>query len=332
MNDNVNKINDEQLRVLANLESAYDAWIQAERALPELKPWLIWRTSRGREYLYELRNRSGYGKSLGPRSPETEALHDAYLARQQARDEAVERSKLLTEANRQLARMYRALRLPVIDEAAGEVLRAADRRGLLGSALLVVGTNTMAAYEIEARHRFATGLDSTADCDFTWAAGTGALAIVGSMPEPIMDMLKEVDDLFTVNTEKPWQARNGKGYEVEILLAPSMSAHYPSGETLRPSSMPEQEWLLLGERISHVVIDRGGQPARIVAPDPRWMALHKQWLADKPGRSRLKVDKDRAQGRALLAAVRAHMPQFPLDQTFLESVPDELRGYLTSST
>ena len=107
-----------------------------------------------------------------------------------------------------------------------------------------------------------------------------------------MEMLKEVDERFTVNTEKPW------------------------------------EWLLLGERVSHVVIDRGGLPARIVAPDPRWMALHKQWLADKPGRSPLKIDKDRAQGRALLAAVRAHMPQFPVDEAFMRLVPDELRRYL----
>ena len=224
--------------------------------------------------------------------------------------------------------MYRALRLPVIDEAAGDVLREADRRRLLGSALLVVGTNTMAAYEIEARHRFATGLDSTADCDLTWAGGPGALAISGSVTAPIMDMLKYVDELYTVNSEKPWQARNGKGYEVEILLAPSMVAHYPHEETLRPSSLPEQEWLLLGERVAHVVVDRGGTPVRIVAPDPRWMALHKLWLADKPGRSALKVDKDRAQGRALLAAVRAHMPQFPLDQTFDAGVPDALQKYL----
>lgn len=328
MNDNVNKINDEQLRVLANLESAYDTWIQAERALPVLKPWLAWRSSRGHEYLYELRNRGGYGKSLGPRSPETEALYEAYVARQQARDEALDRTKSLAEANRQLARMYRTLRLPVIDEAAGDVLREADRRGLLGGALIVVGTNTMAAYEIEARHRFATGLDSTADCDLTWAGGPGALAIAGSVTAPIMDMLKDVDELYTVNSEKPWQARNGKGYEVEILLAPSMAAHYPHDETLRPSTMPEQEWLLLGERVTHVVVDRGGTPVRIVAPDPRWMALHKLWLADKPGRSALKVDKDRAQGRALLAAVRAHMPQFPLDREFVAAVPDALQQYL----
>lgn len=326
----MNKINDEQLRVLANLASAYDAWMEAERQLPAAKPWLAWRKVGGREYLYELRNRSGYGRSLGVRSDETEKLHEAYLARQAEYAAALERTKSLRAANDQLARMYRALQLPVIDEAAGDVLREADRRRLLGGALLVVGTNTMAAYEIEARHRFATGLDATADCDLTWAGGPGALAIAGNVSAPLMEMLKDVDELYTVNSEKPWQARNGKGYEVEVLLAPSMAAHYPHDETLRPSSLPEQEWLLLGERVTHVVVDRGGTPVRIVAPDPRWMALHKLWLADKPGRNPLKVDKDRAQGRALLAAVREHMPQFSLDDAFVAAVPQPLRKYLAA--
>jgi hypothetical protein len=43
---------------------------------------------------------------------------------------------------------------------------------LLGSSLMVVGTNAMAVYEIEARIRFATaaGVDSTLDFDMTWVA------------------------------------------------------------------------------------------------------------------------------------------------------------------
>lgn len=61
--------------------------------------------------------------------------------------------------------MYRALRLPRISSAAAQLLREFDRHGLLGDTFMVVGTNAMAAYEIEARSRFATaaGVDSTLD-------------------------------------------------------------------------------------------------------------------------------------------------------------------------
>lgn len=322
------RLSDEQLRVLANLASTYDAWMQAQRELPEVRPWLSWKTVKGRDYLYEVRNRRGLATSLGPRSAETEARFDRYRELVAARDAAASRLTSKDATIQEQVRMYRALHLPQIDSTAGAVLREADRRRMLGACLLVVGTNTMAAYEIEARNRFATGLDSTIDFDMAWAGPEASLYAVTAAPrEPVMDLLKEVDEQFTVNAERPWQARNAKAYEVEILLAPSLASSYPQTESIRPSQLPEQEWLLLGQRVSHVVIDRSGRPARIVAPDPRWMALHKCWLSDKPGRSALKIGKDRAQGLALLKALREDMPQFPLDDAFLKQVPLELRRY-----
>ena len=48
---------------------------------------------------------------------------------------------------------------------------------------------------------------------------------------------------------------------------------------------------------------RDGTPARIVAPDPRWFVMRKQWLGAKAKRNPLKRRKDIAQGKALLKAV-----------------------------
>ncbi|MFA5937799.1 MAG: GSU2403 family nucleotidyltransferase fold protein [Sinimarinibacterium sp.] len=324
------KLTPEQLRALENLAVSYDGWMQALRAAPQLDGWLMWKARNGKEYLYKARNRRGQSRSLGPRSPETEALYGEYDARRAGRNAARKRARATYSAMADTLRIYRTLRLPVIDAMAGRILREADERGLLGGTLLVVGTNTMAAYEIEARERFATGYDSTNDFDLTWAAREPTVRTMRSVSDaPIMDMLKEVDDTFTLNLEKEFQARNAKAYEVEILIAPSLAAHYPHGEPLRPVPLPEQEWLLMGHPVSHVVLDRDLVPARIVAPDPRWMALHKLWLADKPGRNPLKVDKDRAQGGLLLAAVRRCMPHYPVDDAFIADVPEMLLRYLT---
>ena len=145
---------------------------------------------------------------------------------------------------------------------------------------------------------------------------------------PVLDMLKAVDETFTENTERPFQARNAAGYEVEVLAAPSVLVSYPSTERLRPTGLPEQEWLLKGTQVEQIVMDRTNMPARLVVPDPRWMGLHKLWLSDKPRRNRLKIKKDRAQGEALLRAVAAKMPHFPLDATFRGMVPEELKPYL----
>lgn len=323
------KLSSEQLRILENLAVSYDTWMQALRATTTLAPWLQWKSRNGKDYLYEVRNRRGDSTSLGPRSPETESLYAAYENRREARQTARSRADAVRAAMSDTLRQYRSLRLPMIDIMAGKVLRMADERGLMGSALLVVGTNTMAVYEIEARERFATGLDSTNDFDMTWAAREPvAYALRAPGNAPIMDMLKEVDETFSCNYEKPFQARNAEAYEVEILIAPSVVANYPAAEPLRPVPLPEQEWLLLGQTVSHTVMSLDGLPARMTVPDPRWMALHKLWLADKKERSRLKVDKDRRQGQLLLDAVRRLMPHYPLDDAFIRSVPSELRPYL----
>lgn len=90
---------------------------------------------------------------------------------------------------------------------------------------------------------------------------------------------------------------------------------------------PEQEWLLPGRRVDQVVPCRDGTPARIVAPDPRWFALHKLWLGAQAKRNPLKRRKDTIQGTALLDAVAGAMPHYPLDDAFAATIPEELRAY-----
>lgn len=312
----VQAFTDEQARALINLEQRYEVWIEAERTLAAMPYDLRRKEIGGRAYLYEIRDRSGNGRSLGPWSDAQEEKLAAYrkekISLKQRRDETRER---LDETGR----LGRALRLPLLASAAGPILREADRRRLLGSHLLVVGTNAMIAYAIEAGGFIRDAPEETDDFDLAWSA-TDAHA----NEHVLWDMLKAVDETFTVNLERTFQARNSKAYEVEILVAPSRAATMDRTDRPRPVPLPEQEWLLLGRPVDHVVICRDGTPARIVAPDPRWFALQKLWLGRQPKRSALKRPKDLKQGAALLDAVRDTMPQYPVDASFENDLPDEL--------
>ena len=128
--------------------------------------------------------------------------------------------------------------------------------------------------------------------------------------------LKAVDPTFAVNTERGFQARNADAYEVELLIAPSRADALARRDRPRPIPLPEQEWLLLGTPVDQVVPCRDGSAARIVAPDPRWFALHKLWLGRQAKRDPLKRRKDLAQGNAVLEAVAQAMPHYPLDAAF----------------
>jgi hypothetical protein len=307
---------DEQARALVNLEQRYQVWMEAEQNLQAMPYDLRRKEVAGRAYLYEIFGRDGNGKSLGPWTAENAAAFADYHGRKSAAKERRDTSRpLLTEAGR----LCRALRVPAVADAAGPILRETDRRRLLGNRVLVVGTNAMAAYAVEAGGFIRGAPDETQDFDLAWAAA------VASSPEvEIWPMLKAVDPTFTVNTERSFQARNAKAYEVEVLVAPSRAATLHRLDKPKPVPLPEQEWLLLGQSVDRVVICRDASPARIVAPDPRWYALQKLWMSVQTKRNPLKRPKDLKQGMALLDAVHAVMPQYPLDEAFEEALPPEL--------
>ena len=308
----------EQERALINMRQRYDVWIEAEREL-YAKPYDLRRKKVGDyEYLYEIFDRSGNGKSLGAWDDDKQSQLEEYKA---AKAALKERRDGARDALGESSRIARALRLPMLSADAGPILREADRRSLLGSHLLVVGTNAMAAYAIEAAGTFRDVPDETEDFDLAWTADE---------PEggtQLWDMLKAVDPTFTINTEREFQARNAKAYEVELLVAPSRVETLAGKDRPRPVPLPEQEWLLPGRRVDQVVPCRDGSPARIVAPDPRWFALHKLWLGAQAKRNPLKRRKDTVQGAALLDAVAEAMPHYSLGHEFVESLPHELVPY-----
>lgn len=318
---------DENLRHLENLRVAYEKWREIVRGERGCGARLQWKTVAGKDYLYEMNSRGSSGKSKGLRSAETEAL---FAERQQCRAGFQAQREAIQTKLDEMASMHRSMGLPRVDGRLGRVLREFDISGLLGDALMVVGTNAMAAYEIEAQTRFANGIDSTLDADFAWKAKGSQFAVSGTSPPPIMGALRRINEVYTVNSEKTFQAREDSGYEVEILIAPSLADTYPKNETIRPIPLPEQEWLLLGRTIEAVTFDIKNRAVRLLVPDPRWLALHKSWLSEKPTRDRKKFEKDRKQAEALAKAVIEFMPGFRVDAAFRTQVPDELRSHLLS--
>lgn len=314
----VKRFTDEQARALINLRPRYEAQIEAERSLAELPYNLVRKRVGGREYLYEAIDRLNNGKSLGPMTPELERKLADYRT---VKQDQQSRRDTATELVAEIGRLAQPLRLPVLSSAAGEVLRELDRRGMLGEAVLVVGTNCLPAYSLEAGGLIPEAPTETEDFDLAWVAENE------SEDAALWAALKAVDPTFTLNSERPFQARNRRAYEVELLVAPSRKATMHSREQPRPVPLHEQEWLLPGRRVDQVVPCRDGTAARLVVPDPRWFALHKLWMAEQSKRNPLKRDKDRKQGSALLDAVAEAMPQYALDAAFERQLPAELTPY-----
>jgi len=321
-------------RVIANLEGAYDQWVDARRRLAELPVSMYWQSKGGVDYLAVKQLSSDPGTTVGPRSPDTER---AYADFRTEKDDLKRRVSSADALINDRAAQYRALRLPVLADRQGELLRALDIEGLLRNDLLVVGTNAFAAYELLCGAKFPVGNEETEDFDLAWcrdsevSLSATTRALTPPTRRSLFSVLQSVDPSYKLNPRKPYQAINADGYEVELLAAPSR-APLPKNEAFAPMvSLVEQEWLLKGRAISLVVATVRRRACPLYVPDPRWMALHKLWLAQKPERSAAKKPKDKRQGEVLLDACRLFLADtYPLDIDFVLDLPHELRDHFNA--
>lgn len=318
-------ISPDEDRLLVELDQLYQVWREA--AQKGLQGRYRWRRSNDTDYLYLMFPGSDRGASQGPRSDQTEAVYEEHrAAEEQAR--AVW-TRLLVKG-----RMLKSARVPMVTAAAGEALRALDLSGLLGDCVRVVGSMALPAYELAAGVKLDPALHATEDMDLTWVLSPQDLQTSPSPPVQLLEALKRTDDTWTVNSERPFQLRNRQGEILDVLLAPSLADGYPRRERVRPATLESQDWLLGGMPLERVVIDLSGKPVRVVAPDPRLFALHKLYMASDPAvkasRKREKSAKDERQGLALMELIEQRMPEYPLDESFAESLPAPLRDALTA--
>lgn len=315
----------EQDRIRANLADRYGQWLDLRRVAENGMYRLVWKTTNGTRYLYETWGREGKGRSLGPETPGLVERHSQFQAdRTDFKLDMEEVNKAIAET----ASIYATLRLPMLDRRAAEIFREADIAGMLGTQLLVVGTNAMMAYEMEAGARIFMGFDATADCDLAFGGEVVTFTAGGSrqLDRTLLGLLKSIDATYTVNTERSFQALNRRTFEVELLAAPSVIHKLPKGDLVPITGMFEQDWLLKGRTVNQIVCGLDRKPARIICPDPRWMALHKTWLSKQEKRRADKRNKDAEQGKRLFAAVRERMPQYPFDTAFEIEIPEVLSG------
>lgn len=322
------RLNDDQLRALANAGQLYDTWKEVMVQLSPLPGGMYWHIVNSKEYLYQYMNGPAgqQTKSLGPRAPQTE---DTLREFKNTKEDLDERRAGIEKRLNELGPVWRALRLPFIDGTAARILRALDQVDLIGKSVLVVGTYALKAYEVESASNFSAGMDATEDLDFTLVVRDDNFD--PDVPRRLLLTLKQVDSSFIVSPSSSKTVVNKSGYKVDLLTNNLLAKSAASARPWKPEPLEGQEWLLLGKPVHAVLIDSLGWPVALSAPDPRYFALHKIWLSKRPGRPGPKRVKDERQGRALLEAIYQYMPHYPIDDSFIAKLPNALREQLPNT-
>ena len=317
-----NNLTQDNLNTIINVSQYYEKWLAQAKEIKELPTSMYWHTVGNKKYLYQ-KNKKQI-KNIGRENKETIDKYEKYIKIKQQLNEDFQK---ITNILSQELLKYRLMRLPRINATAAKILRHLDINQVLGEHYLVVGTNAFGIYEIMAKSYFKEKITSTDDFDLTWQ--NKKIDLTSNNIPILLKLLKEVDDSFTINKNKPYQATNSKGYEVELLTSIKENKTLHKNEVFSPYPIMEQEWLLLGKQEKFILLADDMTPAPLVVPDPRWMALHKIWLSHKNTRNILKRDKDLLQGQLLLEVVYEKMYlDYPLDHQFINEVKEQGCGLI----
>jgi len=294
----------DQIAAERETEVLWKARTRAARDVAGLKGSMAWATAKGRHYLarsfYDLETGRRRQMSLGPRSPETEAMLAAYEADRAEAESRLAALDAALDARRALHRELGLARMPL---AAAKLLRGLDRLGLFETGLRVVGGAALLAYEGGSGRRLAEG-------DFDALAETRqGLRLMSATPIPprrLVDALARIDHGFRAGG--PAAAVDASGYRVAWIAPPEPSMRRPARRAVPESGAIELErhpWYAGASTREAMVIDARGAALRVVTLDPRIFASADLWRAGDLFRDPADRRRDRARAEAVISLLYA---------------------------
>lgn len=330
------KLSNEQRRQTIDSRGAHEAfWSASQELSHRFDGSMRWVTRKGHDYLH--RKRGNRERSLGPRSPATEAQYEAFIA---GRDRCRADVKRLTARLDQMAPVNRALNLGRVPKLTARVLRMLDKKQLLGRHLLVVGTTALFAYEAKAGVHLASDLLATADTDLLWDVRSRIDLLVPEVRrEGLLALLQKVDHSFRTRSARSFRAYNRDGFLVDLIRPQNedvmrADVRHTIGEStddLHGVPIHGLTWLLNVPRFEAIAMAEDGYAVRLMTIDPRAFAFHKLWVSRQPDHDPLKRPRDLAQAKVASALASSHLG-LQLDDEALSGLPRELRGLATELT
>jgi hypothetical protein len=296
--------------------STFEALEEAREEAAQVRGGMYWHAGppSSPESKYLVRTTpAGSETSLGPRTPENEAIYERFTLRKR---ESVERVSGLKAALEQHQRLNRALRVGRVDPLVVALLaRLASTQ--LSSHFRVVGTHALYAYEATAGVRLDSDTLATRDMDLLWDTRKRILfsTQLAKVDSSMLGVLKKVDSSFRIRKSQKYTAVNKDGFEVDIIRRER------AGDDPHPIKLSDEDddfWVVQARR-ANVLLDSPGFSAVIVATNgimarmntvhPATFVAFKRWMANQPDREALKRRRDVLQADAVQELLDRYLPQ-----------------------
>lgn len=316
-----------QQQRLALVESTqlHNAWAEAERLLQSHKYGMKWLKSNGREYLIRLTDAKGNGKSLGPKSPETEAIFQSFIT---SKLRCENQYSGLNQRILEQARMNKALWLARLPKIVGDILKAINKTKA-SEDFRMIGTHALFAYESLAGIQFRSELLASGDVDLLYDPRKKLSVVAKNLDSNgLLGLLRKADKSFQPVNNQHFRAINDHGFMVDLIIpSRDMRAAHPvqfAPDDLSAVEGPNLHWLTNAPHVEAVIISGDGMPVRALVPDPRAFAVHKSWLSQQVDREPVKKGRDLEQAKVIFLMLKEYLPNFPIDPTQMRYFPKDI--------
>jgi hypothetical protein len=296
--------------------SVFEALEEAQEDAAQVRGGMYWHAGPAvaPEAKYLVRTTpAGAETSLGPRTPETEAMYERFTQRKR---ESAERVAGLKVALVQHQRLNRALRVGRVDPLVVALLaRLANTQ--LSPHFRVIGTHALYAYEAVAGVRLDSDALATRDMDLLWDTRKRILfsTQLAKVDSSMLGVLKKVDSTFRIRKSQKYTAVNKDGFEVDIIRRER------AGDDPHPIKLSDDDddfWVVQARRanvlldspgFSAVIVATNGSMARMNTVQPATFVAFKRWLAAQSDREALKRRRDVLQADAVQTLLDKYLPQ-----------------------
>ncbi len=302
-----------QTRQYIDAETVFLELRRARAEAAEVRGSMFWRTQGHTDYLIR-ESAGGAQKSLGPRSAETQSIHDRFKLR---KNEASSRLAALTTSAHNQQRLNKALRVGRVPAIVVKTLNALEAAGLQDH-FMTIGTHALYAYESACGVRFIPDALATQDLDllFDSRKRISFASHMRRMDSSFIGALQKADPSFRVMPDQKQTAINDAGFEVDVIRRTAKDA---DPHRFRMSADENDLWavqvdgaekMLSAPRFSQVVVAETGHMAVMNTMIPVTFVAIKRMIAAATGRDPKKRLKDTLQADVVESLIKTHMPQF----------------------
>lgn len=319
-----------QSKAVLDAEQLFSAYKDTSSQLAEYRGGMHWKTVKGREYLYKTLDRNGNAKSIGARSLESEAIYRCFVARKVVLK--ARHASLLGRMQTQ-EKISAAHRIGHVPNDMADICIELAKFQLMGSNLMVIGTNAMHAYAAMTGVRFDDEIMATTDVDLLWShkSRLSLLATSEVKVNGLIGVLKKADKTFEVKSDQPFRAVSQSGFMVDLIrqtpTPPWRNEPDRFSELIKDlvaTDIGNMDWMLSAPKILQPVVALNGKMFDMVSPDPRAFVLFKFWLSQSPERDPRKKPRDLAQALQVARLIEDKLPYLNDSWGSMQSFPKEV--------